>query len=283
MVTLFNKKLKMGGMNHFVLPKAPANSPPNFRYGDHSIEAMLKAMQRYDKNLSNISAMLFGGGNVVGHLSSGAGIGYNNVALAREMLASYGIPVTKEDTGGKNGRKLRYCNWNNEVEVRKIEKSEYTQDMEKREGRFAKNGVKVLVVDDSPIVCKLLTQALNEDPEIEVVGEAHDAYEARSMILEHNPDCITLDIIMPKLDGVTFLKKLMIHYPKPVIIVSTIAKEGSTIRERAEKVGAVSVIDKEKLNLYREKKTVRDWLTREVKEAARQRVGKKSVAELANL
>jgi two-component system chemotaxis response regulator CheB len=128
-----------------------------------------------------------------------------------------------------------------------------------------------------------MTQPLNEDPEIEVVGEAHDAYEARSMILEHNPDCITLDIIMPKLDGVTFLKKLMIHYPKPVIIVSTIAKEGSTIRERAEKVGAVSVIDKEKLNLYREKKTVRDWLTREVKEAARQRVGKKSVAELANL
>jgi len=283
MVTLFNRKLKLGGMNHFVLPNAPANSPPNFRYGDHSIEAMLRAMQRYDKNLSHVSAMIFGGGNVVGHLSSGAGIGHNNVAMAREKLAAYGIPVTREDTGGKNGRKLRYCNWNNEVVVHKIEKSEYTKDMEQRESRFSQNGVKVLVVDDSPIVCKLLTQALSADPEIQVVGEAHDAYEARSMILEHNPDCITLDIIMPKLDGITFLKKLMIHYPKPVIIISTIAKAGGTVRARAEKVGAVSVIDKEDLNLYRDTQTARQWLTREVKEAARTRVGKKSVAELANL
>ncbi|MDL2260063.1 response regulator [Deltaproteobacteria bacterium OttesenSCG-928-K17] len=120
--------------------------------------------------------------------------------------------------------------------------------------------IKVLIVDDSAIVRNLLAKAMEGEPDIEVVGQAKDAFEAREMLLERGPDVITLDIIMPKMDGVTFLKKLMVYHPVPVIICSTIAKSGSQAELRSDKIGAVDVIDKESLNLYAGLDTVKKIL-----------------------
>ncbi len=104
--------------------------------------------------------------------------------------------------------------------------------------------IKVLIVDDSAMVRKVLTKELSKDPEIEVVGTAPDPYIGRNKIVFLQPDVLILDIEMPKMDGLTFLEKLMKYYPMPVIIVSSLAKEGCDVALKALELGAVEVIAK---------------------------------------
>jgi two-component system chemotaxis response regulator CheB len=104
--------------------------------------------------------------------------------------------------------------------------------------------VKVLVVDDSAIVRKVLSEELSREKGIEVVGTAPDPYVARDKIVRLKPDVITLDIEMPRMDGLTFLKKLMKHYPLPVIIVSSLTKKGGKLAMEALSLGALEVISK---------------------------------------
>jgi two-component system chemotaxis response regulator CheB len=103
---------------------------------------------------------------------------------------------------------------------------------------------RVLVVDDSAIVRKMLTDGLRTEPGIEVVGAAADPFIARDMILQHKPDVLTLDIEMPRMDGVTFLRRLMEHHPLPVIIVSSLTQSGSQASIDALAAGAIDVIAK---------------------------------------
>lgn len=104
--------------------------------------------------------------------------------------------------------------------------------------------IKVLVVDDSAVVRQTLEQELSKDSEIEVVGTAADPYVARDKIVQLKPDVITLDIEMPRMDGLTFLRKLMKHHPVPVIIVSSLTTEGSDIALEAVQCGALEVLCK---------------------------------------
>ena len=104
--------------------------------------------------------------------------------------------------------------------------------------------IKVLVVDDSAIVRKLLTQALEAEPDIEVVGSAPDPFVARDKILSLNPDVLTLDIEMPRMDGLTFLKKLMQYRPMPVVVISSLGQASSRAAVEAMQFGAVEVLAK---------------------------------------
>ncbi len=104
--------------------------------------------------------------------------------------------------------------------------------------------IKVLVVDDSAIVRKIFTEELSKEKDIEVIGTAPDPFVARDKILQLKPDVLTLDIEMPRMDGITFLKKLMKHYPLPVIIVSSLTPKGSALALEAMDSGAVEVIAK---------------------------------------
>jgi two-component system chemotaxis response regulator CheB len=104
--------------------------------------------------------------------------------------------------------------------------------------------IRVLVVDDSAIVRKIFTEELSKEPDIEVIGTAPDPYVARDKIVFQKPDVITLDIEMPKMDGLTFLKKLMKHYPLPVIVVSSLTPKGSQMALEALEYGAVEVLSK---------------------------------------
>src|SRR3954463_1596663 len=88
----------------------------------------------------------------------------------------------------------------------------------------ANRKTRVLIVDDSAIVRKMLSDAIKDDPEMEVVGLASDPFIARDLILQHKPDVVTLDIEMPRMDGLTFLRKMMEHHPLPVIIVSSVTQ-----------------------------------------------------------
>ncbi|MFP4521243.1 MAG: chemotaxis response regulator protein-glutamate methylesterase [Fibrobacterota bacterium] len=104
--------------------------------------------------------------------------------------------------------------------------------------------IKVLIVDDSAVVRSVLSQNLNRVPGISVVGTAIDPFSARDKIVRLKPDVITLDIEMPRMDGLTFLEKLMEHYPMPVIVLSSLAPEGSESYFRALDLGALEVISK---------------------------------------
>lgn len=104
--------------------------------------------------------------------------------------------------------------------------------------------IKVLIVDDSAVVRKIFTEQLSKQKGIEVVGTAPDPYVARDKIVKLKPDVITLDIEMPRMDGITFLKKLMRHFPLPVIIVSSLTAKGSKLALEAFSLGALEVISK---------------------------------------
>jgi two-component system chemotaxis response regulator CheB len=107
-----------------------------------------------------------------------------------------------------------------------------------------KKNIRVLVVDDSAIVRKVFSEELSKERDIEVVGTAPDPYVARDKIVRLKPDVITLDIEMPRMDGITFLKKLMRYYPLPVIIVSSLTPKGSQLALEAMSIGALEVISK---------------------------------------
>jgi two-component system chemotaxis response regulator CheB len=104
--------------------------------------------------------------------------------------------------------------------------------------------IKVLVVDDSAIVRKILTDAISGEPDLEVVGTAPDPYIARDKILALEPDVLTLDIEMPRMDGLTFLTKVMRHHPMPVIVISSLGQASCQATLDALRMGAVEVLAK---------------------------------------
>jgi two-component system chemotaxis response regulator CheB len=104
--------------------------------------------------------------------------------------------------------------------------------------------IRVLVVDDSALVRKILSEELSREPDIEVVGTAVDPYVARDKIVALQPDVLTLDVEMPRMDGLSFLARLMQHYPLPVVIVSSLTPENGEMALRALELGAVEVVSK---------------------------------------
>lgn len=105
---------------------------------------------------------------------------------------------------------------------------------------------RVLIVDDSALIRTLLREILESDPRLEVIATAKDAYEARELIKKHNPDVLTLDIEMPKMNGISFLKNLMRLRPMPVVMVSTLTHEGAPVTLQALELGAVDFFPKPK-------------------------------------
>ncbi len=108
----------------------------------------------------------------------------------------------------------------------------------------AKRKIRVLIVDDSAVARRAIRDALDQDPEIEVVDVASDAYVAREKILKLQPDVITLDLEMPRMDGLTFLRILNEHHPMPVVVVSSLTPQGSAKAMEALAAGAVDVLAK---------------------------------------
>ena len=108
----------------------------------------------------------------------------------------------------------------------------------------AERKIRVLIVDDSALARRAISEALARDPEIEVVGAASDAYVARDQILALQPDVVTLDLEMPRMDGLSFLKILQEYYPVPVVVVSSLTPSGSAKALEALAAGALDVLAK---------------------------------------
>ncbi|MDR3211661.1 MAG: response regulator [Planctomycetota bacterium] len=267
-VCLKSESKPYAAMNHFLLAHNPGGvEGEKGRFGDSSIETIVGLMSRLDKD-GKMTAQIFGGGAVVGHLGAGSDIGKKNIEIARTLLKRKGIPITNEEVGGTQGRRIYFDTKTNKVVVKVITKTEEGARLEEKRRDIASRKTRVLVVDDSPLVRKILVQAISGTNDMEVVGEAGDAFEARDKILELNPDVISLDIIMPKLDGLKFLKTLSQHYPKPVVICSTIAKDQSQVAAKAKEYGAVDVIDKDTLHLYQGLQVVQAAYIPKIRQAA---------------
>lgn len=115
-----------------------------------------------------------------------------------------------------------------------------------------KRSIKVLVIDDSALVRQTLTDIINSDSQLEVVGTAADPYFAAQKIKSFIPDVITLDVEMPRMDGLTFLKTLMAQYPIPVVIISSLTQSGSNLALRALDLGAVEIVAKSEIRNTKE-------------------------------
>jgi two-component system chemotaxis response regulator CheB len=140
--------------------------------------------------------------------------------------------------------------------------------------------VRVLVVDDSAVMRHLLSALLSADPEIDVVGTASDPHIARERIKALNPDVVTLDIEMPRMDGLTFLRKIMTLRPTPVVMVSTLTQAGAEITLEALEIGAVDFVAKLS-DLSRGRDALAAELQAKVKAAARTRVGMRRMPAVA--
>ena len=128
--------------------------------------------------------------------------------------------------------------------------------------------IKVLIVDDSATARHILQEILQSDPRIEVVGLAADAYIARDMVVEKRPDVICLDVEMPRMDGITFLQKLMNHMPTSVVMVSSLTRKSAQVTLDALAAGAIDHVAKPHSNIYDGKEEIREELIQKVVDAS---------------
>ncbi|MEA3107925.1 MAG: two-component system, chemotaxis family, protein-glutamate methylesterase/glutaminase [Gammaproteobacteria bacterium] len=149
-------------------------------------------------------------------------------------------------------------------------------------GGDANRRIKVLIVDDSALVRRLLTEMLSSDPSITVLGTANDAYDAREKIKALNPDVLTLDVEMPRMDGITFLRNLMRLRPMPVIMVSSLTDKGAEVTLDALSIGAVDYLPKPKIDLAATLADYKEELIAKVKAAASSRVRASSTTASAS-
>ncbi len=136
--------------------------------------------------------------------------------------------------------------------------------------------IRVLIVDDSALIRGVLTEILSEDPEIEVVGTAPDPYVARDKIKTLMPDVLTLDVEMPKMDGLTFLQKLMAARPMPVVMVSSLTEQGAATTMQALELGAVDFVTKPSVDIQHGLAELAEQITLKVKVAAQAAVKKRT-------
>ncbi|MBL7688091.1 MAG: chemotaxis response regulator protein-glutamate methylesterase [Bdellovibrionaceae bacterium] len=129
--------------------------------------------------------------------------------------------------------------------------------------------IKVLIVDDSAVIRSLLQHFISSEPDMEVVGTAPDPYVARQLLVDLKPDVMTLDIEMPRMDGVTFLEKVMQHFPIRTVIVSSLSTKGSQLSLRALEAGAIDVIEKPAIDVKKGMDELRAQLVQRVRVASK--------------
>ncbi|MGB0679768.1 MAG: response regulator [Polyangiales bacterium] len=261
-VCLSNPYRNVAAMNHFMLPNASGSREVG-RFGDTSTHAIINALFAVDADPRHYRARLYGGAAVIGHLGAMGNIGERNVEVARETLQQRGIAIVGEEVGGSRGRRIDFYTDTNVIESRLLGSSRNAPTARRP------NHIRLLLVDDSKLVRKVLRKTMEGVDSIEVVGEASNPFEAREMILQHDPDVITLDVEMPRMDGLTFLSHLMSKLPKPVIIVSSMKDKNTNIHLRAKQAGAFGVLHKDDLQLFRGMDAIRDILVPLIQRAAR--------------
>jgi chemotaxis protein CheD len=280
-VCLYNRRNKFGGMNHYMLPTS-GMEPQSPKYGDFSIGLMIRFMKEQSGSLEGVEAMIFGGARLMSAPQTGANIGEANLAMARNMLREHHIPITRSQVGGNSGLKIRYQTWDNQVQWRPLDSSQYSPDP-REFSLVVDKKIQILVVDASAWQRSILARVIESEEDMTVIGQVGDAYEARALLLEKEPDVLVMDVVMPNLDGLVFLKRIMAYYPKPVVVVSSLSQAGPDMEKRATKVGAVAVIDKDTLDMHQNLASNKDMILEKIRQASRTLVAHKTRAELVGI
>lgn len=142
---------------------------------------------------------------------------------------------------------------------------------------MSSNKIKVLIIDDSALVRKMLSEIITSAPDMDVVGTASDPLIARNKIKLLNPDVLTLDVEMPKMDGLTFLKNLMRLRPMPVVMISTLTEKGAEVTFEALEVGAVDFIAKPKFDFSHDIHNYTREILQKIRTAAKAKIGQSTV------
>jgi two-component system chemotaxis response regulator CheB len=259
-VCLFSDSEKGGGVIHFALPELPDNSNDNpLRYGDYAIEKLiLETCHHLGVKSYQLKAKLVGGANNIASEHPSQHVGSKNVEIAKKLLSKHKIPIVGEDVGGAHGRKILFHVQTGRLQVAfvgpgytrpsaakaiglpsKIEKPIFSLGNKESKGK-----IRVLIVDDSKTIRDLLTKILSQDPNINIVGQAEDPLKAELLLPTAKPDVITLDVHMPRMTGVQWLKTLVPKYKLPVVMITSLElKDGNEVFEALE-LGAVDYIQK---------------------------------------
>ena len=137
--------------------------------------------------------------------------------------------------------------------------------------------IKVLIVDDSALIRGVMKEIINSQPDMEVVGVAPDPLVARELIKQTNPDVLTLDVEMPKMDGLEFLEKLMRLRPMPVVMVSSLTEQGSEITLRALELGAIDFVTKPKISIQSGMLEYAELISEKIRIASKARIRPRSL------
>ncbi len=268
-VCLFGDDAKGGGIIHYALPEHPANNENDnpLRYGDYAIEKLIEEVcQMLEVPPHKLKAKIAGGANNVASEHPTQKVGSANVALAKRLLGKHNIPIVGEDVGGSLGRKILFDVQSGRLQVafvgpgfsRPSAEKALTLPNKKKDissvglspplTNAPKRKIRVLIVDDSKTIRDLLFKVLQQDPGIEVVGQAEDPLKAELLLPTAKPDVITLDIHMPRMTGVQWLKTLIPKYKIPVVMITSLElKSGNEVFEALE-LGAVDYIQKPSLH-----------------------------------
>lgn len=249
-VALFSQERRIGGIIHFALPSqeqgdgvsaARMQALGALHFGSTAIPILVDELcKRADLSHYELRAKIIGGASVLDPSSGSPKVGPMNVAVAEKVLAEFGIPIVAREVGGLVGRKLRFYPQTGRLLVAQLDARQVAVDkIQKVEARK-----RVLIIDDSKTIRLLLAKILSAEPFLEVVGSASDPIEAEPLIKKLRPDVLTLDIHMPRMDGITFLEKLLPKNPLPVVMITAISKDESTHVFRALELGAVDYIQK---------------------------------------
>lgn len=245
-IALFDKTSGIGGLNHFLLPEVLSSESLSPRYGSVAIPQLISEMKKLGADIDNLQAKVYGGGNVIAIGSGNETVGARNIDFAFKALEAYRIPILEKNVGGDRGRRICLNSKNFTVthtfnEVTDGDKTT-PLDLSGRKKLSLSKNVKVLIVDDSAAV-RTLFQKVFTAAGLTVVGAATDPFEAREMIIKTKPDVMTLDIEMPKMNGVQFLEKIMKHMPIPTVMVSSLSAQGDAALRSLE-LGAIEFIHK---------------------------------------
>src|SRR5574343_352817 len=270
---LWDRQARIGGMNHFMLPEGSGDSG---RYGSYAMELLINEMMKRGASRLTMEAKIFGGGAVISGMNS-INVGERNTKFVMDFLATERIPIVSKDVLDVYPRKVCFLPASGKAMVKRLaptntdalvaqEKAAAQRDLPASTGggsidlfcphthaapreqdEMAKT--RVVVVDDSALVRSLLTEIVNRQSDMECIGSAADPFAAREMIRNLNPDVITLDVEMPRMDGLDFLARLMRLRPMPVVMVSTLTERGAEVTLKALELGAVDFVAKPKIGV----------------------------------
>ena len=253
---------RIGGMNHFMLPGEPAPASPwgvSARFGVHAMELLINEMVHLGADRRRLVAKVFGGAQVLQGFDT-LDVGGMNSKFVLDFLREEGIRLLAQDLLGVSPRKLHFFPDTGKVRMKRLhlqpndvvqrQEREYLQEPGRRHGQrrhrtlLGAAMIKVLVIDDSAVMRSFLGRVVTSQPDMELAGVVSDPVFAIERIRQSAPDVITLDVEMPRMNGLDFLRTLMAARPLPVVMISSLTREGADATVRALELGAVDFFAK---------------------------------------